>query len=92
MDGFTVVRCCTSPVYYKERAMADIPTQTWPGMAAELFDLLSGRRAEITCQFENMEVHVPTHSHAPGTISPLYALWKFNGAITIRARVPSGGK
>jgi hypothetical protein len=71
--------------------MADIATQTWPGMGAELFDLLTGRRAEITYQLDHMEVHIPTHSHAPGDSSPTYAVWKFNGALTIRSRIHSGG-
>lgn len=72
--------------------MADITLQSWPGMGAELFDLLTGRRAEITCQFENMEVHIPTHLPATGTSPPSYAVWKFNGAITIRSRTHSGDK
>ena len=71
--------------------MAEITTQTWPGMGAELFDLLTGRRAEITYQLDNMEVHIPTHSSAPGSTSPTYAIWKFNGALTVRSRVTSGG-
>jgi hypothetical protein len=70
--------------------MADIAPQTWPGLAAELFDLLTGRRAEITYQLENLEVHIPAHANPGGTGAPTYAVWKLNGAVTIRSRVPSG--
>ena len=55
---------------------------TWPEAAADLFDLLTGRKAEVTYQFENLEVHVPI---ATGSESE-HAIWKLNGAIKVRAR------
>jgi len=67
--------------------MADTAPQTWPGLGAELFDLLTGRRAEITYQVDNMEVHIPAHPQMPGGTAPAYAVWKFNGAIIIRSRI-----
>lgn len=66
--------------------MAETPVHSWPGMGAELFDLLTGRRAEITYRLENMEVHIPTHV-GPGASAPSYAVWKFNGAVSIRSRI-----
>jgi hypothetical protein len=74
-----------------DTTMADIDPQTWPGLGAELFDLLTGRRAEITYHLDNMEVHIPAHTHVPGGASPTYAVWKFNGAIRIRSRIHSDG-
>jgi hypothetical protein len=55
---------------------------TWPEAAAELFDLLTGRKAEVTYQFENLEVHVPIEAGSETE----YAIWKLNGAIKVRAR------
>ena len=66
--------------------MSENDTLTWPSLGAELFDLLTGRRAEIIYHIENMEVHVPARAHA-GDASPTYAVWKFNGAIRIRSRI-----
>ncbi len=55
---------------------------TWPEAAADLFDLLTGRKAEVTYQFENLEIHVPIET-GPATE---HAIWKLNGAIKVRAR------
>jgi hypothetical protein len=77
--------------FNKDNAMTDINPQTWPGLGAELFDLLTGRRAEITYHLDNMEVHIPAHTHVPGAAVPTYAVWKFNGAIRIRSRIHSDG-
>lgn len=67
--------------------MTQDPVYTWPGMAIELFDHLTGRNAEITYHFENMEVHVPTHLDNSGTALN-YAVWKLNGALRISSRMP----
>ena len=71
--------------------MTDIDPQTWPGLGAELFDLLTGRRAEITYHLDNMEVHIPAHTQQSGAAAPAYAVWKLNGAIRIRSRIHSEG-
>ncbi len=55
---------------------------TWPEAAVDLFDLLTGRKAEVTYRFENLEVHVPIESGSETE----HAVWKLNGAIKIRAR------
>jgi hypothetical protein len=55
---------------------------SWPEAATDLFDLLTGRKAEVTYQFENLEVHVPIEA-GPETE---HAIWKLNGAIKVRAR------
>jgi hypothetical protein len=74
----------------KENTMTDNTPQTWPGLGAELFDLLTGRRAEITYHLDNMEVHIPAGTQTSGS-STAYAVWKFNGAIRIRSRIHSEG-
>jgi hypothetical protein len=55
---------------------------TWPDFAIVLFDLLTGRKAEVTWEFENLEVYVPI---ATG-INIEYAVWKLNGILKVRAR------
>ena len=60
---------------------------TWPELAMELYDKLTGRNTEITYEFENLEVYVPAH-HSED--APL-AKWKVNGILKIRTRDVSGG-
>jgi len=69
--------------------MSDTTLQSWPGLGAELFDLLTGRRAEICYFLDNMEVSVPSHAQAAGaaTATTGYAVWKFNGALRISSRI-----
>ena len=63
--------------------MDDKPERvTWPDFAIVLFDLLTGRKAEVTWEFENLEVHVPIST---GTNTE-YAVWKLNGILKVRAR------
>ena len=63
--------------------MNDQPEQTtWPDFAIVLYDLLTGRKAEITYDFDNLEIHVPLASGADTE----YAIWKLNGALKVRAR------
>jgi hypothetical protein len=59
-----------------------VEKETWPHFAIVLFDLLTGRKAEVTCEFENMELHVPITT---GTNTE-YAVWKLNGVMKFRAR------
>ena len=35
-------------------------TTNWPDLAIGLYDRLTGRNAEITYEFENMEVAIPS--------------------------------
>lgn len=56
-------------------------TTTWPELAIGLYDKLTGRGAEITYQFENMEVWVPS-----ATDSDRHAHWKLHGTLRIRTR------
>jgi hypothetical protein len=51
-------------------------------LAIGLYDKLTGRNAEITYEFENLEVSVPS-STSDGAA---HANWKLNGIVKIRAR------
>ena len=57
-------------------------TTTWPDLAAGLFEKLTGRGAEITYEFVNLEVYVPG-SMGGGT---QHAQWKLNGVVKIRTK------
>lgn len=57
-------------------------TTTWPELAVALFEKLTGRGAEITYDFQNLEVHVP---NALGTDAH-HAHWRLNGVLKIRTR------
>ncbi len=55
-------------------------TITWPDLAIGLYDKLTGRGAEITYEFENFELNVPSHAGDGAT----HANWKMNGTLKIR--------
>lgn len=57
-------------------------TTTWPDLAIGLYDRLTGRGAEITYEFSNMEVAVPSSVSDEAS----YAHWKINGTLKIRTR------
>jgi len=60
---------------------------TWPELAEELYDKLTGKNAEIIYEFHNLEIFVPAH-HSED--APL-ARWKINGTVKIRAREVTEG-
>ena len=66
--------------------MSDSTSKSWPDMGIELFDLLTGRQAEITYHLDNMEVSIPSHATVPGAEVSASAVWKFNGALRISSR------
>ncbi len=57
-------------------------TTTWPDLAIGLYDKLTGRGAEITYEFENFEVLVPSNVGANAE----HAKWKVNGIMKLRTR------
>ncbi len=57
-------------------------TKTWPDLAIGLYDRLTGRSAEITYDFDNFELHIPSSASPDAT----HALWRMNGTIRIRTR------
>ena len=62
--------------------MSQNDIHTWPELAAELYDKLTGRKAEITYEFQDMEVAVPSVAAEQANHAP----WKLNGVLKIRAR------
>ena len=57
-------------------------TANWPDLAIGLYDRLTGRGAEITYKFDNMEIAVPSNASNDAS----YANWKVNGTLKISAR------
>jgi len=55
-------------------------TTTWPELAIGLYDRLTGRNAEITYDFEDMEVDVPSKAGEDAD----HARWRVDGTLTIR--------
>jgi hypothetical protein len=64
--------------------------ETWPELAVGLFDQLTRRNAEITYEFENLNVQVPSRA---GDGSPK-TRWAIDGTLRIRTRddVPRDGR
>ncbi len=54
----------------------------WSDLAMGLYDKLTGRNAEITYEFENMEISVPGSAQENTTHAP----WKLNGILRIRTQ------
>jgi len=55
-------------------------TTNWPDLAVGLFERLTGRHAEITYEFADMQVKVPSGT---GTQAE-HAEWMLNGTMKIR--------
>jgi hypothetical protein len=55
-------------------------THTWPELAIGLYERLTGRGAEITYEFDDMEVDVP--SKVGGDAE--HARWRLDGTMRIR--------
>ncbi|KGE89235.1 MULTISPECIES: hypothetical protein [Phaeodactylibacter] len=54
-------------------------TKNWPDLAIGLFERLTGRNAEISYQFDDFELHVPSSTADDAE----HAQWKMNGTLKI---------
>jgi len=57
-------------------------TETWPELAIGLYDKLTGRGAEITYEFDDFELHVPSKAGSDAD----HAQWRMNGKLRIRTK------
>ncbi|QDT39239.1 hypothetical protein [Stratiformator vulcanicus] len=57
-------------------------TKTWPELGIGLYEKLTGHGAEISYEFENMDVYVPSSTSANAE----HAHWKLNGTLKISTR------
>lgn len=53
--------------------------KNWPDLAIGLFERLTGRNAEISYQFDDFELHVPSSTADDAE----HAQWKMNGTLKI---------
>ena len=64
-------------------AMAEVEgTQTWPELAIGLYDELTGRGAQITYQFDDFDLYVPSKVGEDAE----HAHWKMDGTLKIRTK------
>lgn len=63
---------------------ADRPegTRTWPDLVINLYDSLTGRGAEITYEFDELEVDVPSTTGE----DPDHAHWRVDGTLKVSTR------
>lgn len=61
--------------------MAEHP-KDWSDLAISLYDKLTGRNAEITYEFKDFQIDVPS---GPGAKAE-HARWGVSGSLVIRAR------
>lgn len=59
-------------------------TTTWPELAIGLYDKLTGRGAEITYDFEDFHVAVPSGTGDQAE----HANWRISGRLRISTREP----
>lgn len=59
--------------------MSTEQTNNWPDLAIGLYDRLTGRNAEITYEFSNLNVLIPSGTGAEAQ----HAKWILNGAMKI---------
>ena len=57
-------------------------TKNWPDLAIGLYDRLTGRNAEITYQFEQLHVKVPSGTGANAE----HASWELSGTVKVRTK------
>lgn len=67
--------------------MTESRPQNWPDLLVGLYDNLTGRRAEITYEFENMHVKIPSGTGE----SAEHAEWVLHGIVKIRTRDTADG-
>jgi hypothetical protein len=61
----------------------------WANLLTDLFDRLTGKGAEISYNFERLEIDIPRASGPQGQELGS-AKWEVNGRLTITARTQSG--
>lgn len=57
-------------------------TKNWPDLAIGLYDRLTGRNAEITYQFDDMHMKIPSGTGNGAE----HAEWVLSGTLKVRTR------
>jgi hypothetical protein len=66
----------------QDMAATNPDTTTWPDLAIGLYDKLTGRGAEITYEFNGLEISVPSSASTDAR----HATWRLNGTVKIRTK------
>jgi hypothetical protein len=69
-------------LFLRSHLMADNQTNNWPDLLIGLYDNLTGRRAEITYEFDNMHIKIPSGTGPAAE----HAEWVLHGTMKIRTR------
>ena len=77
-----VAYACVSNDIPEVSIMADRQPNNWPDLLIGLYDNLTGRGAEITYEFEDMHIKIPSGTGP----SAEHAEWVLHGTIKIRTR------
>ncbi len=62
--------------------MSDTDTRDWPSLTVGLCDKLTGRDAEISYEFSEFQVDIPSSTRDDAA----HAQWKSNGLLRIRTQ------
>ena len=62
--------------------MSETDTRDWPSLAVGLYDKLTGRDAEISYEFSDFQVDIPSSTRDDAE----HARWKLNGMLKIRTQ------
>jgi hypothetical protein len=65
-----------------ERGAEIDEVRTWPELAVGLYERLTGRGAEITYEFDEMEIRVPDRVGPDAD----HACWRLDGTVRVRTR------
>ena len=68
------------------RETGEPETTTWPDFGIALYERLTGRGAEISYTFDDMEVDVPSRAGEDAT----HAHWRLNGTLRISSSEHGG--
>ena len=60
----------------------EVHTKNWPDLAVGLYDRLTGRQAEITYDFDDLHIKIPSGT---GPVAE-HAEWVLTGSVNIRTR------
>jgi len=83
-DALSALDVRDGPTISKETPKMAEPIQTnsWPDLAVGLYDRLTGRGAEITYEFQDMRIKVPSGTGAKAE----HAEWVLSGTMKIRTK------
>ncbi len=59
-----------------------VHTNSWPDLAIGLYDRLTGRNAEISYEFSDMRIKIPSGTGSTAE----HAEWAMNGTVKIRTK------